>query len=541
MCTADGQGLGSVAEALRMTRAGLDYLNGPGAGDLDPAACGSVLRSLGEIEAKFTAAHASVLGRFDAADAHDSDGYGTSAAWLMAMTDMTRGDARAEVRQMRLLRDHPSLADALAARDISKSQALAIAEWTKKLPAELRAETITILVQAARSGASLDDLRMIAGVALERWRASRPDADDDGFDDRYVQVGTTFGGAGIIRGNLTPECAAAVQAVLEALGKKAGAADTRTEGQRFHDALQAGCELLIRAKMVPDRAGADTHVLVHIPFPQLRQHPDAPAAEEVWLRGAAGEPGYLAGKDAEAAACDAVGVPVVTGHADMRVVDKIIAVALAAAGITLDGADAGPGEGDGAGDHDDTGSLGDAGDGHQAWGIAGAARGAPTARAASRARSRARQRFTPDAAQALRYAIARLAIDFVSGPAGLAGWLRTTLLAPPYSTPSLPLDIGYSDSIPASIRRAVLLRDRGCAWPRCGRPAAWCDVHHLQHKKDGGTTAVTDCVLLCQFHHDICIHRRGWRLILHPDGTTTAYGPDGQILHSHSPPTARAG
>ena len=102
----------------------------------------------------------------------------------------------------------------------------------------------------------------------------------------------------------------------------------------------------------------------------------------------------------------------------------------------------------------------DSGDGHQTWGIAGAGRGAPTARAASRARLRARERFTPGAMQALRYAIARLAIDFVSGPAGLAGWLRTTLLAPPFNTPSLPLDIGYSDSIPASIRRAVLLRDR---------------------------------------------------------------------------------
>jgi hypothetical protein len=143
--------------------------------------------------------------------------------------------------------------------------------------------------------------------------------------------------------------------------------------------------------------------------------------------------------------------------------------------------------------------------------------------------------------QALRYAIARLAIDFVSGPAGLAAWLRTTLLAPPYNTPSLPLDIGYSDSIPASIRRAVQLRDRGCAWPRCGRPAAWCDVHHLTHKADGGKTSVTGCVLLCQFHHDICIHRLGWRLVLHPDGTTTAYGPDGQVLHSHSPPTLRGG
>jgi hypothetical protein len=530
MCTADGRVFGSVAEALRMANATMDYLNGPDAADLDAVSCGLVLRSLAEVQAKFTAAHAAVLARFDAADAHDADGFGTSVSWLDAMANMTRPDAKAEVRQMRLLRDYPALADALAAGDISKSWALAIAGWTRKLPAELRAETISILVQAAQAGASRDDLRMIAAVALEKWRASRPDADDDGFDDRYVQVGTTFGGAGVIRGNLTPECAAAVQAVLEALGKKAGAEDTRTEGQRFHDALQQGCELLIGAKMVPDRAGADTHVAVHIPFPELRQRPGAPEAEEVWLRGKAGEPGYLTGTDAEAAACDAVAEPVVTGHADMRVVDKIIALALAAAGITLDGADTDP-DGDGD-DNDDAGPD----DSHRSWGIAGSG-----PRAASRARLRARARFTPDAAQALRYAIARLAIDFVSGPAGLAGWLRTTLLAPPYSTPSLPLDIGYSDSIPAGIRRAVLLRDRGCAWPRCGRPAAWCDVHHLQHKADGGKTAVSQCVLLCQFHHDICIHRRGWRLVLHPDGTTTAYGPEGQILHSHSPPTRRAG
>jgi len=518
-----------VADALRMMNAGLDYLNGPGAGELDAAACGPVLRSLAAVQAKFTAAHAAVLARFDAADAHDSDGYGTSASWLDAMANMTRPDAKAEVRQMRLLRDHPALASALAAADISKSWALAIADWTRKLPAELRAETITILVQAARAGASRDDLRMIAAVALEKWRASRPDADEDGFDDRYVQVGTTFQGAGVIRGNLTPECAAAVQAVLEALGKKAGPEDVRTEGQRFHDALQAGCELLIRAKMVPDRAGADTHVAVHIPLGQLRHLPGAPDLEEAWLRGTAGEPGYLTGKDAAAAACDAVAEPVVTGHADMRVVDKIIALALAAAGITLDGADP-AGDDD---DDDDDASL-DNDSNHSSWGTAGGPR------AASRARRRARERFTPDAMRALRYAIARLAIDFVSGPAGLAGWLRTTLLAPPYSTPSVPLDIGYSDSIPASIRRAVQLRDRGCAWPRCGRPAAWCDVHHLQHKKDGGKTSVSGCVLLCQFHHDVCIHRLGWRLILHPDGTTTAYGPDGQVLsgsvHTERPP-----
>ena len=246
MCTGSDGMPGSVAEALRMASASMDYLNGRGGADLDAASCGAVLRSLGEIEAKFTAAHASVLGRFDAADAHDSDGYGTSASWLAAMADMTPPDAKRKVRRMRLLRDHPKMAEALADAGISKSWALAIAEWTKKLPAELRAETIKILVQAAQAGASRDDLRIIAAVAEQKWRASRPDGDDDGFDDRYVQVGTTFEGAGVIRGNLTPECAAAVQAVLEALGKKAGPEDTRTEGQRFHDALQQGCELLIR-------------------------------------------------------------------------------------------------------------------------------------------------------------------------------------------------------------------------------------------------------------------------------------------------------
>ena len=35
MCTADGRVFGSVAEALRMANATMDYLNGPEAADLD--------------------------------------------------------------------------------------------------------------------------------------------------------------------------------------------------------------------------------------------------------------------------------------------------------------------------------------------------------------------------------------------------------------------------------------------------------------------------------------------------------------------------
>jgi hypothetical protein len=42
---------------------------------------------------------------------------------------------------------------------------------------------------------------------------------------------------------------------------------------------------------------------------------------------------------------------------------------------------------------------------------------------------------------------------------------------------------------------------------------------------------------------DVCVHRRGWQLILHPDGTgtTEARSPDGrQILRSHAPPAPHA-
>jgi hypothetical protein len=502
----------SVAEALRMTNAGLDYLNGPAGAGVDAAALGEVLVALGEIGAKFTAAHAAFLCRFDSADAHDADGYGTSAAWLAAKTRMTKWDARTAVQRMRQLGKHPGIGDALATGQISDSLAREIVKWTRKLPAELRAETDEILLAAAAAGASLDDLTTIAAYALEKWRSQHPDSDDHGFEDRFVQLGTTFGGAGCMRGDLTPECAAAVQAVLEALGKKRGPEDNRTEGQRFHDALQEGCELLIRAKMVPDRAGADTHVTVHVPLSQLREMPGASEMEAAWIAARLGEPGYLIGKDAETAACDALVIPVVTGHADMRIIDQIIELALSLA------------------------------DGHR---HACGGDGCDEDRAASDTATVACPRpawLSPEGWNTLRHAIARLAIDFVSGPNGLASLLRTQLLEPPFNTPSLPLDVGYSEGIPAHIRRAVILRDKHCAWPGgCDRPASASDVHHIVHKKDGGETSVASCALYCQFHHDVCIHRWGWQITLHPDGTSEARSPDGlQVLRSHAPPSASA-
>jgi Domain of unknown function (DUF222)/HNH endonuclease len=546
MYTADGHagaalgpgsaGFASLAEALRVGGTFADFLNSPAVAGLDGSACGDLLLTLGEIQGKLSTAYAAFLRRFDAADAHAADGYGSTSAWLAAKGQLTKKDARVAVREMRRLGERPRLDAAVAAGEITKSWALAIADWTRKLPTEMRDETDRILLDAASAGASLDDLATIAACAIEKWRQQQPDPDnpDDGFDDRYVEVGTTFGGAAVIRGNLTPECSAAVRAVLEALGKKAGPEDDRTEGKRFHDALQLACQLLLRAKLVPDRAGADTQVVAHIPLSQLRQMPGAQDLEDAWIRARLGEDGYLTGKDAEVAACDAQTFPVVTGQPDLTVIDKMIALARTAGEAgTPDCApvpDCDPVPGSAA-----TEPAGIAPAGLDASAVITGTDGTAGRAGPEHARSGA---LSPEAWRALRYAMTRLAVDLVSGPAGVAAVLRHGLLRKPYNTPSLPLDIGYSDSIPWYIRRAVLLRDRKCAWPRCGRPAVYCDVHHLRHKEDGGETSVENCILACQYHHDICIHRRGWQLILHPDGTTEARSPDGkQVLYSHAPPT----
>jgi hypothetical protein len=134
------------------------------------------------------------------------------------------------------------------------------------------------------------------------------------------------------------------------------------------------------------------------------------------------------------------------------------------------------------------------------------------------------------------------AVDLLSGPGGLASFLRRRQLGARLGGPSLPLDIGYAESVPAGIRNAVLLRDRHCQWAGgCTQPAGACEVHHTTHKADGGTTSAKDCVLLCPFHHQIVIHRWGWVLVVNPDGTTTARNENKtKTLHSHGPP-ARAG
>jgi hypothetical protein len=79
-----------------------------------------------------------------------------------------------------------------------------------------------ILLSAAGAGMDLPDLAGLAAEICGRSRSGLPGEDPGrGFADRGVRLVTTFGGAGVLAGDLTPECAAVVGAVLDALSAPA--------------------------------------------------------------------------------------------------------------------------------------------------------------------------------------------------------------------------------------------------------------------------------------------------------------------------------
>ncbi|MGW3887873.1 DUF222 domain-containing protein [Micromonospora chokoriensis] len=80
------------------------------------------------------------------------------------------------------------------------------------------------------------------------------------------------------------------------------------------------------------------------------------------------------------------------------------------------------------------------------------------------------------------------------------------------------LDVGRQRRlVTGPLRRALVLRDGGCAFPGCDRPPRWCAAHHIHHWADGGPTNLDNAVLLCGHHHRH-VHHSQWTVRLGDDG-----------------------
>jgi hypothetical protein len=124
---------------------------------------------------------------------------------------------------------------------------------------------------------------------------------------------------------------------------------------------------------------------------------------------------------------------------------------------------------------------------------------------------------------------------------GLAEHLRAAiaLLPPPLGAAVELLDLGRATRVVSpGLRRALAVRDGGCAAVGCDRPPAWTDAHHLEHWLHGGPTSLDNLVLLCRVQHR-AVHEGGWHLGRDPtSGKVLLTPPARRVPRRHGPRAA---
>ncbi len=84
-------------------------------------------------------------------------------------------------------------------------------------------------------------------------------------------------------------------------------------------------------------------------------------------------------------------------------------------------------------------------------------------------------------------------------------------------TNGVPLSMGRTRRIVSPQQwLALVVRDRGCVFPNCDRPAPWTQAHHVIHWSQGGPSDLSNLCLVCDRHHD-AIHN-GWDVEMGADG-----------------------
>ncbi|MGF0313543.1 DUF222 domain-containing protein [Rhodococcus sp. IEGM1428] len=88
----------------------------------------------------------------------------------------------------------------------------------------------------------------------------------------------------------------------------------------------------------------------------------------------------------------------------------------------------------------------------------------------------------------------------------------------------VPLALGRTTRLASDDQRiALTIRDTCCVM--CGRPAQWCQAHHVKFWEDGGVTDLNNLALVCGECHRL-VHHGDWQLIMGEDGHPYAIPPE---------------
>ncbi|MEU8255591.1 DUF222 domain-containing protein [Micromonospora inaquosa] len=354
------------------------------------------------LEQRLAAVKLALIRELDGRGTATAQGASSTGVWLRERLRLTIATARRLVDLAAVLdTGNPGVRQALADGHISLDQARVIADtvntvqttagpeaadkavslltdWAGQFdPTHLRTLGTRILEHIAPD---LADAAAHAALEADARRATR---------DRHLTLSTLTDGRLRLTGTLDTETAGLFRAAIDPLSTPSGTDDSRSPGQRRHDALADICQLALRTGELPDSGGDPAQIVVTTNYDGLTQQLSS-GALDIGL--------HLTPDTVRRLACDATILPAV----------------LDSAGQVLD--------------------VG-------------------------------RQR------------------RLITGP----------------------------------LRRALVLRDRGCAFPGCDRPPRWCHAHHIHHWTDGGTTNLDNAVLL-RGHHHRHVHQTDWVVRLGDDG-----------------------
>jgi hypothetical protein len=183
---------------------------------------------------QLNAAIASRIASFDTRNLADDDACRTTAVWLRCYGRVSDGAASRMVKQARLLRELPAVAQAAGRGEVTAEHVDRIGRLAKQVGVAAVAPADQILAEAAAK-VTVADLGMVCNRIRDYVDPDGPEPMDL-FEQRELTVSQRDGMVAI-RGLLDPEGGAAVLEALDATMRPPGPDDLRTPGQRRADAL----------------------------------------------------------------------------------------------------------------------------------------------------------------------------------------------------------------------------------------------------------------------------------------------------------------
>ena len=397
-------------------------------------------------------------------------GFPGPAGWLTSTTLLSPGKANKILALARGLKNFPDIADAVNTGSMSIDHAALILDFAETPPHDLPPEgrdmaRAALITAATGPEARTGPLRAAITRLHDLYGGTTPPAEDTDRNELFAS--TTLNGRLALKGDFDAITGEKLLTALSPLTAPRpavdGTPDERSPARRRADAFGHILDRYLAAHNRPIEGGEKPHVNLHI---NLRDLTDLTGSGNSTDDIADDETSRAAAQSDNSTERDAVD-PVDTGgpiHPDT-------AESYAANESDTDSA---------AGSSADRGAYRDLfGDGTSVGWL-------PWMGPLSRTTSRQ---------LACDCILTAIVIDETGNPINLARTART---------------------VTATQKRALTARDHGCAFPGCGKPAAWTEGHHIRHWADGGPTDLNNLVLLCGFHHRL-IHHSDWEVFIADD------------------------